>query len=445
MHAATLTGPTRRDTPAPGRPARRRPVPSLPNAAWVPPFTLAALAPFPSTGLAAFSPYRIRRGARTMDSLRVVVTDHQRQRVVCDRTFDRYPVRIGRDAASDLHLDYPFISARHAEVRREADALRLCDLGARNRLAVGPRKLPQGGVLLGERAVATIGPLELRFDRAGPVPEPLPAQAAVAGIIDDLPRIPAADSPHAARLARPAPHLDDLRPRHAAVVRARDAWERALHLAVSRLGDDDAAALLAEFPAPDRPHLLAGASTDPSPQPLSLLPDLPLPTDEADRHRLLARAGDVLRIFAACTLELNRLRAEQAAALGTPWDAAPGPLAALDAPDDALRHLLDARADATARNEELVHLFTGLADHQRALARAALEAAREVVGGLAPAEIEAGAPGAWPSRAAAVWRHYQACFAALLGESHDHLTPTFRASLARAYARALARAGVRAA
>lgn len=383
-----------------------------------------------------------------MDSLRVVVTDHQRQRVVCDRTFDRYPIRIGREPASELRLDYPFISARHAEVRREADALRLCDLGARNGLAVGARKLPPGGVLLGPRAVATIGPLELCFELAGPVPVELPGQAAASGTIDDLPSLPAADSPHAERLARLAALLHELRPRHAALARAREAWEAALDGALASLGDDDIAAsmLLRELPAHDRPRLLTDPAETPA-HPLlaaaaSLVPDLPTPSDETELRRLLARAGDVLRIFAACTFELQRLRAEQASALGAPWPAAAGPLATADAPDDALRHLLDWRHDGAPRNEELVRLFTALADHQRALARAALEAARESLASLAPAEIEAGAAGTWPTRAAAVWRHYETCFAALLGDAHDHLTPVFRASLSRAYARALARAGL---
>lgn len=380
-----------------------------------------------------------------MGSLRVVVTDHHRQHVVCDRTFDRYPVRIGRDAASEVVLDYPFISARHAEVRREADALRLCDLGARNGLAVGPRRLPRDGVVLGPRAVATIGPLELCFHLAGPAA--LPDHTAAAGTIDDLPSLPAVDSPHARRLALLATLLHELRPRHAALVHAREAWEAALDAALAHLGDDDIATrmLLREFPAHDRPRLLGDAADTPSPSlsaAASLVPDLPAPTDAAELRRLLARAGDTLRIFAACTFELQRLRAEQAAALGVPWPAAEGPLAALDTPDDALRHLLDWRHDGPARDEELVRLFAALADHQRALARAALEAAREAVASLSPAEIEAGAAGSWPTRAAALWRHYEACFAALLGDTHDHLTPVFRASLSRAYTRALARAGV---
>lgn len=383
-----------------------------------------------------------------MDSLRVLVTDHHQQRLVCDRTFDRYPVRIGRDPAGDIVLDYPFISAHHAEVRRDGDALHLFDLGARNRLAVGPRKLSDAGVPLGPRLVATIGPLELRFHLAGPVPAALPARAVASGTLDDLPSLPAADSPHAERLARIAALLHDLRPRHAALARARDAWHTAIAGALDRLGDDPAAIdlLLREFPEPDRPRRLTTIDDPPAQlrtAAAGLAPDLPAPTDDAELRRLLARAGDILRIFSACTLELQRLRAEQAAALGTPWIAAEGPLAALDAPDDALRHLLDGRHDGPARNEELVRLFAGLADHQRALARAALEAAREALAALAPSEIEAGAAGSWPTRAAALWRHYEACHAALLGESHDHLTPVFRASLARAYARALARAGVR--
>lgn len=378
-----------------------------------------------------------------MEALKITVVDHQLQQIVCERTFERFPVKIGRGTASDLALDYPFVSSRHAEVRRHGESLRLCDLGARNALAVGARRVPAGGVVVGARLVATIGPLELRFALAGPARAPLPSRAAASGTIDELPSLPA-DAVHCERRARLQSLLHDLRPRHAALCRARAAWHSALATAHRSLhhDPDTAAALLAEFPAADRP------ASDP-PAPLSALlaaadlaPGVPPPASDDDARALLAHLRDILRVLVACTLEQQRLRAEQAAALGVPWRAGDGPLAALDTVDDALRHLLDWRDDVSRRDDELVRLFAAVCDHQRALARASLEAARDVVAALAPAEIERAVTFPWPTRAAALWRQYEASHAALLGDSHDHLTPAFKDTLARAYADALARAGV---
>lgn len=377
-----------------------------------------------------------------MEALRITVVDHQLARIVCERTFERFPVKIGRGDASDLALDYPFVSARHAEVRRDAGALRLCDLGARNALAVGARRVPAGGVVVGARLVATIGPLELRFALAGPARAPLPDRAAVAGTIDDLPDLP--DSAHSQRRAQLQSLLHDLRPCHAALCRARNTWQSALTAALHSLQSDPTAvsALLAEFPAADRPADAPAAPLSTLLAAADLAPGLPPPAGDDDSRALLSRLRDVLRVLVTCALEQQRLRAEQAAALGVPWRAGDGPLAAIDDTDDALRHLLDWRDDGPRRDDELVRLFAAVCDHQRALARAALHAAREVVASLAPAEIERAVALPWPTRAAALWRHYEACHAALLGDSRDHLTPAFRDSLARAYADALTRAGV---
>jgi hypothetical protein len=308
-----------------------------------------------------------------MEALKITVVDHQLQQIVCERTFERFPVKIGRGSASDLALDYPFVSARHAEIRHQAGALRLCDLGARNALAVGARRVPAGGVVVGARLVATIGPLELRLALAGPARAPLPDRAAAAGTIDDLPSLPA-DAAHSERRARLQSLFHDLRPRHAALCRARAGWHAALAAAHRSLHHDPdaAAALLAEFPAADRP-----ATSPPAPLSASLadlVPGLPPPAGDDDARALLARLRDILRVLVACTLEQQRLRAEQAAALGVPWRAEGGPLAALDTVDDALRHLLDWRDDGPRRDDELVRLFAAVCDHQRALARAYADA-----------------------------------------------------------------------
>ncbi len=49
-----------------------------------------------------------------------------------ERTFDDFPIRIGRDALNELPLEFPFVSKFHAVVDYRGDRLVLRDLGSRN-------------------------------------------------------------------------------------------------------------------------------------------------------------------------------------------------------------------------------------------------------------------------------------------------------------------------
>lgn len=409
-----------------------------------------------------------------MDKLRITVIDHQTQRVVCDRRFDGFPVRIGRSAGNHVELAYPYVSAWHAEIRCEGAALKLHDLGTSNGLTLDGRRLPAGGAVpIGAAVVVTIGPLELRLQDLQQRPDELPRAPApegpeIAGVAASRDRVEASgtiadDAPpqlsedlreHVGRLARLQSALQTLRPRHAALEAARRSWEEALGSSARALrsaGDPGAlGVLLREFPARDRGSF---ALDDPElPDALQrsavahlaseLLPGARIPVDDDETRRFFARVIDVLRVFAACAIELRYLRDQQASEFGVVWSGAVDPLAAMETPEDLLRYLLDWRDAGAQRSEELVRLFAAVVDHQRACVRAALRATCAAVASLAPAELERGVNATWPTRAAALWRHFEACHAALFGERCDHLTPAFRTHLARAYADALARAGV---
>ncbi len=411
-----------------------------------------------------------------MPSLRITVTDHQTRRIVCERLFDVFPVRIGRDTGNDVVLPFTFVSAWHAELRADGETLRLCDLGATNGLSIGQRRIPAGGAVpVATRVIATVGALELCLDpiliaaasalapTADDGPElpggaPPRSPAAASGTLDDaLPVFAVDDSAFAARLARLQTALHELRPRHNQLETARRAWDQ--HLAGSvrafeASGDRQAVnMLLREFPARDRGGFAIVGASDPFAaaeeergaivQAASeLLPGLRAPTGEDESRRFLARIIDVLRVFAACMLELQHVRALQAEELGVSWTDPGDPVTALETADDVLRYLLDWRDTGEKRSEELVRVFAGLVDHHRAYLRGALAATRSALGSLAPAEIERGAVTGWANRGAGLWRHYESVYAALHSETHDHLTPMFRATLQRAYTQALARAGV---
>ncbi|MBK7827172.1 MAG: FHA domain-containing protein [Nannocystis sp.] len=321
--------------------------------------------------------------------MQITVVDHKTRRTVCERLFDVFPVRIGRDNGNDVVLPFPFVSAWHAEVRSDGEALRLCDLGATNGLFIGPRRIAGGGAVpLHDRLVVTVGELELRLE----IPRPdAPAEPTES---DDLPRLPGGAAPRgaaatsgsigealpsfatddtdfAARLARLQTSLHELRPHHAQLEAARRAWDENLARSVRTLeasGDRQGVnMLLREFPARDRGGLVMVGAADPYAaadeergaivQAASeLLPGLRAPTGEDESRRFLTRIIDVLRVFAACTLELQHVRALQAEELGVTWADPNDPLAALATrgrgpalPARLARHRREAQRGARAR------------------------------------------------------------------------------------------------
>jgi predicted component of type VI protein secretion system len=422
------------------------------------------------------------------DTVQILVIDHEKGAQRGHLRLDRFPVRLGRGPANDVHLDFPFISTWHAEIRRGTGGeLLIVDLGARNGLMVAGKRLPQGASipLRGELSV-TVGTLELRIQAvaggalAGPPPPadddqlpdlaglheaatavPRRTAAVVGGELDDqLPVLPEdSRGPEiSARIARVQASVQRLRPLHEQLERSRRAWEDTLLATVRELRaaasdpesrEHDERMLLRTFPRRDLVGLGGERSGADLPEisalaqaASELLPGMRTPSDDHEARRFLARLVDVLRVFAASTLELQHVRRSQAAELGSRWQEPSDPLAAVETPEDVLRYLLDWRDSGERRSEELVRAFAALADHLHCYVSASLVAARALVDALSPAEIERGASDRWPTRAAALWRHYQACFASLRGDTYDHLTPAFRAALGQAYSDALARAGV---
>lgn len=412
-----------------------------------------------------------------MISVHVTVIDQELGKCLLDRSFSDFPVCIGRESGSDVELPYGFVSRHHAEIRRDGDELHLCVLAVKNQLSVDHRLFAAGSsVPLSRRLVVAIGALELRLDPTLPraqalapgdepdelglpvfAPDPRDVVAAHGEIHNDaMPSLPEDDTAaaYALRLARLNTVVHSLRPIHTQLVAARRAWELALSRAIQSVQLEDSASvltLLQEFPRSDWSGF-APAGVDPFSDEqrrgavvqaaVELLPNMRPPADDDEARRFLTRVIDILRVFAACALELQHVRAQQATELGVTWRDSEDPMAAMETAATLLGYLIDWREAGERRSEELVRLFAGLVDHQRAYARASLLASREAVATLAPAEIERGAQAAWPSRAAALWRHFEACHAVLAGTRHDELTPMFRDLLARGYRDSLNRAGV---
>lgn len=103
-------------------------------------------------------------------------------------SFDKSPVRIGRNPLNDLTLPFPFVSGWHAVVRFDDAAARFYDLGSTNGTLHHGRRIQAGeAVDVGEGLVLTIGKLNLQIqpfrghERSKPPAAPLPSPASTDG------------------------------------------------------------------------------------------------------------------------------------------------------------------------------------------------------------------------------------------------------------------------
>lgn len=409
-----------------------------------------------------------------MGFLSIKVTDHATGAVVFARRFERFPVRIGRNAENEVHLDYPFIPRWFAEVRELGGRLTLHALTDHNPLRFPDQSILRLGTptpLVG-KLLATAATLELCLEPELPAPPP-PAPAETPPVFR-LPPEPAREGPSLrqpgpgiapdievahnteSRRARLLAEVAALKRAHQPFEQARRAWQDACVAALKRLSSapdkeaGDIRVVFREFSPADRPPEAQGSDELVGPGELGavahaatvLLPGLQAPAGEAEIRRFLIRVVDILRVFAVCGLELQRCRSRQSTELGVTWEVVPDPLAALETREDLLRYLLDWREPGEARSEELVRSFAGIVDHLQCYVQAALASTRAIVFSLSPHEMERSVTHTWPLRSAALWRHFEVTFNALCGDTYDHLTPAFRAALTQAYVQALERARI---
>lgn len=125
------------------------------------------------------------------------------------RRFEREPVTIGRDPGCDLQVPMGFVSSRHAEIRRDPErGVVLVDLGSTNGTHHHGRSLaPHRPLVIGSRAVVTIGRIELT--------------------IEDVPATPSRPRDPAGELAEAHALLRRLQPLYAAWAAAEEDARRA--------------------------------------------------------------------------------------------------------------------------------------------------------------------------------------------------------------------------
>lgn len=156
------------------------------------------------------------------------------------QTFDRSPVRIGRDPTCELPLAFAFVSARHAVVEFDDDQASLVDAGSTNGiLREGRRLASRQAITITDAITVTIGRLELKVRRLAP------------GTAPDLSAAPADSDARAIASVHTA--IRQLRPLHDDILRARTAFVAARDALLAGIPADArdlaAAMLTREFPS----------------------------------------------------------------------------------------------------------------------------------------------------------------------------------------------------
>jgi type VI secretion system protein ImpI len=89
-----------------------------------------------------------------------------------ERTFDRFPVRIGRNPLNDFQIDSPFVSQFHAVLELQGNALMLRDLGSKNGTSL------RGSGKVASHQIVDLGPSNYEFAISSLFFQAFPAEVA---------------------------------------------------------------------------------------------------------------------------------------------------------------------------------------------------------------------------------------------------------------------------
>lgn len=406
--------------------------------------------------------------------------------------FAKSPVRIGRSGLNDLPLQRPFVSSYHGLVQFDEDGARYVDVGSRNGSLVGgvraERNVP---VPLAPGAEVRIGSICLTFSRgtggarvAAPVPREKTAfalrvaspsvaldRASVAAAVPVVRPEPVALSSAAMAAAAAAVETASLE-LDLQYASYRGAWEHlraGVEAALAGLeGEARKTALdmiAARYPAVSlEPQFvkLGGVEVAPVAAPgLAASPEAARPVamgedlapaavrllatfaesyggderlrESKDVEALLGRISEVLETFGRSFIELHRGYEEFGKEMGVRAVPSGGAIHRVRDPRQLLAYLLDTRGEG--RDRELQRAFAEFMLHQVALLRGVAEGGRELLAQVSPEMVSSRARrGLWPTRAAAMWREFEARFHELADEESELTRVLFGKEFTRAYA-----------
>ncbi|MBC8074375.1 MAG: hypothetical protein IAG13_39005 [Deltaproteobacteria bacterium] len=158
------------------------------------------------------------------------------------------------------------------------------------------------------------------------------------------------------------------------------------------------------------------------------------PRSPQEAGRFLQCVEDVMRASAKAFVELQKGQEQFGNEMGVRTIKEFTPLHAAGTADNVLKYLLDWQAGGPHRTQELVGVYADLMIHQVALINGVMEGARGLLARLDPGQIERAVTAAWPTRGAALWRHYMQRHRELMESERSITEAVFGPEFARAYA-----------
>jgi len=403
-------------------------------------------------------------------ALKVTVLDSQTNESF-EHTFERFPVRLGRNQLNDLHIDRPFISQFHASFEINEGQIWAKDLGSTN------GTVHQGQKLLRDQFVNVtvapevhIGPISLRLELqeiALAQQTALPTTASVldigtpagAGVLEERTRPvqPGQEDPFIRQLV---PYVEAYRGAWSNVYRlvyehltrlpsdVRTTYLKRLLIEHPALGSEPDFQKVTQYygvPAHEHGELSPSLASHAALAELCavLAPDTPCPDDTDKLLAFARRLRDAMEVFLKCFVSLrdgyqefetevlrrDERYAEQDNRVGVAKDDRElgivlfGP----DANPEASRHL----------HEVFVEVMT----HQVALMNGVMEGVRQLLDKLAPKDIEreyerrGKKGGLFSNRFEALWKLYETRHGDYSGEDTETFLIIFGPQFAGAYAK----------
>lgn len=386
-----------------------------------------------------------------------------------EATFDRFPVRIGRNQLNDLSIDRPYVSQFHAAIEVRADSqLFVKDLGSTNgTLFKGQRLVRDQPVEITATPEITIGPVLIRLGVVASQQRPTEEPNKDTGILDFGqgpetvralahrfgPLAPGAEDPYVRQVA---PYIEGYRQAWQTVYRlvydhltrlppdVRTAYLRRLGFEHPSVSLESDFRKIAQYYGVD---MRAFTQAGPGQAALAALgelaatlaPGTKLPDDVPNILAFVKKVRDSMDVFLKCFVSLrDGHQVFETEVLAREKVALDPVAAAKDAKELGVVLMGHNATPETARS--LHNAFVEVMSHQGALMNGVMEGVKQLLQRLSPRSLEAEHDragkkgGLFSNRFEELWKLYEVRHADYAGEDKETFLVIFGAQFSRAYA-----------
>ncbi|HEY4118418.1 MAG TPA: type VI secretion system-associated FHA domain protein [Byssovorax sp.] len=378
-----------------------------------------------------------------------------------ERTFERFPVRIGRNQLNDLSIERPYVSQFHAAFDVRDRQIFVRDLGSTNGTLHGGRRLARDTPIdVTQQAEITIGPLVIRV---GLVEQASKAEERKEGtILDDMgaqPARPAAIAPGAEDpfVRQVLPYVEAYRAAWGAVYRVvydhlarlppelRTNYIKRLGLEQQSVSFEPDFQKIAQYYGVDSralgemtpPQAALAALTELS---RALAPEVKALDDTPSVLGFTRRVRDSMEVFLKCFVSLRDGYQEFEAEVLARDRGNPGDRVATAKDSKELGLVLLGPTAGQDTSRQLHDIFVEVMSHQVALLNGVMEGVKTLLTELSPKKVEeeyekrGKKSGLFSNRYEALWKEYEKRHGNYEGEDKQTFLIIFGPQFSRAYA-----------